>query len=338
MQPEPPPIEAVRLVNGFRVYQMVVAACELRLPDLLAAGPQDAAGMAAATDTDARSLRRLLRALTAWGVFVEEADGRFSATAISDAFRADKPGLRNLTLMLNDEGYEAWGYLLHSVRSGTSAFEKVFGRKRFDALADDPVAAARFNAAMVESTTRVAHTFVDAYDFSGVHAVVDVGGGSGALLASVLRAHPNMRGVLFDLPQGLAGARERLDADGLAGRVTMVEGSFFESLPSGGDLYMLKSIIHDWDDEPALKILKACRRAAGPASRIVLLERTLPERIDTSRQSMEVVMGDMQMLVVLGSRERTTAEYGDLLAQAGFRMTRLVPTASGLGAVEAVPD
>lgn len=338
MQSDAPPIEALRLVNGYRAFRLVAAACELRLPDLIAPGPIDAAELATATNTNARSLRRLLRGLSVLGVFVEEADGRFASTPISDAFRSDKPGLRNMTLMLGDEGYHAWAAILHSIRTGESAYEKTFGKNHFETLAEDPAASARFNAAMVEATMRVARSFVDAYDFSGIHTVVDVGGGSGALLSAVLQAHPEMRGVLFDLSQGLADSIKKLEADGVAGRVTLVEGSFFESVPTRGDLYMLKSIIHDWDDEPALRILRACRRATGPSARLVLLERMLPERIDTSRECLDVVMADVQMMVVLGSRERTTAEYRDLLAHASFRMPRVMPVAGGYGAFEAVPD
>jgi precorrin-6B methylase 2 len=327
----------VRLLSGYRVYQMVVTACRLQLPDLVAAGPREAADMATETGVHAPSLHRLMRALAAWEFFVEEPDGRFASTRISDTFRSDKPGLRNMTLMLADDGYLAWASLSDAVRTGRSAYEHHYGKNHFDFLADDPEASARFNAAMVESTVRVAGSFVEACDFTGVHTVVDVAGGSGALLAAVLRAHPQMRGILFDIAQGLSEAPENLETLGVADRVTIAEGSFFESVPSGADLYMLKSIIHDWPDVQALEILRACRVAMRPAARLVLVERILPERIDSSQASLETAMGDMQMMVVTGGKERTAAQFADLLSQADLRMTRVIPTASWPSIIEAVP-
>ena len=253
--------EAFRLVQGYRVYQMLVAACELKLPDLLADGPKSARDLAAATETHEPSMGRFLRGLAIWGLVEQLPGDRYSGTALADCFRSDIPGFRNMTLNLAAEGYTAWGSLLYSLRTGKPAFEHVFGKSRWAALAEDPHSAARFNAHMVEVTTRVAAGFVHAYDFRGVATVVDVGGGNGALLAAVLRANPEIKGVLCDLPAGLAGARELLHSSGVAGRTSLAEGSFFESVPAGGDLYMLKSIVHDWDDERALQILKTCRQA-----------------------------------------------------------------------------
>jgi len=337
MQAGRPPLEAQRLVSGYRAYQMMVAACELKLPDLLAAGPMGVGELASETQTHLSSLRRFLRGLAVLGIVTEEPDGRFAATALAGNFRSDRPGLRNMTLMQNDEGYRAWADLLYTLRTGEPAFHHLFGKSPFDKLGENSEASARFNAAMVEGTTRIAGAFVAAYDFSGVRTVVDVAGGNGALLAVVLNAHPDMRGVLFDLAQGLAGAGENLEAQGVGSRTSLVEGSFFESVPHDGDLYMLKSIIHDWDDEQAVAILKTCRRAMQPQAKLVLLERTVPERADTSQAAFEAAMGDLQMMVVLGGRERSVAEYGDLLAQAGFQMSRFVRTESPFGVVEGVP-
>jgi len=208
---------------------------------------------------------------------------------------------------------------------------------RWEKMAQDPDDAALFNAAMVATSRRAGKDLAAAYDFTGVEVVVDVAGGNGALLAAVLRHLPSARGILFDLPAGLLGAAELMGQAGVSDRVKIVEGSFFEAVPMGGDLYMLKSIVHDWDDESAVEILKACRRAMKPTARLILYERFLPERIDPSGDSLGTVMSDLHMMVVLGGRERTTAEYGALLAAAGLRLTREVRTESEFYVVEARP-
>lgn len=331
-----PLTEAQRLVNGFRAYQLVVAACRLKIPDLVAAGPKTAEELAASTESHGASLRRMLRGLTAWRFLEELPDGRFAATPLSDSFRSDKPGLRNLAIMLSEGGYQAWGELMYTLRTGQPAFDHLYGKGAFEKLAEDPEASSHFNAAMAEISTRIGGAFVSAYDIGGVRTVVDVGGGNGGLLVAVLQAHPQMRGILFDLAQGLAGARERLVAAGVADRATLQEGSFFEAVPSGADLYLLKFIIHDWDDEKSHAILQTCRRAMNATSRLVILERLLPERIDSADEALVTLMGDIHMMVMLGGKERTANEYRDLVTRAGLRMTRLVPTESEFVAVEAV--
>jgi len=331
-----PSLEAQRLMSGFRAYQMTVAACRLMLPDLVAGGAKSAAELAAATGTHPESLHRILRALAVWGFFVEMPDGRFGPTPLSDTFRSDKPGLRNMTIMLSEEGYEAWGDLMYTLRTGKPAYEHMYGKSHFDRLGEDPEMAAHFNAAMVEFSSRVAAAFAAAFDFTGVRTAVDVAGGNGALLIGVLQAHPDIQGVLFDLAQGLAGAHEKLVAAGVSDRVTLQEGSFFEAVPSGADLYMLKSIVHDWDDERALAILQTCVRAMHSRSRLVLLERKLPERVENLDDAFTTVMGDVHMMVVLGGKERTANEFRQLLAQAGLQMTREVRMESDITAFEAV--
>ncbi len=329
-------LDAQRLINGFRGYQLVVAACRPQLPDLLAGGPRTAAELAVTTQTHPRSLRRMIRGLAAWGFLSELPDGTFAATPMSELFRADKPGLRNMAIMLGEEGYQAWGELLFTLQTGKPAFDHLFGKPRWEHLADNPEAAERFNTAMVELSNRISRAFVTAYDFADVRTIVDVGGGNGAMLAGVLQAHPHLTGTLFDLPQGLSGAQEKLAAAGLADRVTISEGSFFDAVPAGADLYMLKSIVHDWDDDRALAILKTCRRAMHANARLVLVERELPDRIDNPEVALPTVMSDLHMMIVLGGAERTTGEYADLLAGADLRVTRVIPTGTEFCAVEAV--
>jgi hypothetical protein len=316
---------------------MIVAACRLRLPDLVADGPKDADELAAETDTLADPMYRLLRGLAVWRVLEEMPDGKFGPTSLSDTFRSDRPGLRNMTIMLSEEGYQAWGDLMFSLRTGKSAFENMYGKSHFERLGENPELAAHFNAAMVEFSSRVSGSFAAVYDFTGVQTVVDVGGGNGAVLMAVLQAHAGTRGILFDLAQGLAGAEEKFATAGVADRVTLQEGSFFEAVPPGADLYLLKSIVHDWDDERALAILLNCARAMHPASRLVLLERRMPERIENPEDAFTTVMGDLHMMVVLGGKERTAPQYRELLSRAGLRLTREIPIESDITAFEAVP-
>lgn len=332
-----PPAEAVRMLNGFRGYQLAVAACRLNLPDLVAAGHSDADDLAAQTGMHAGALRRMLRGLVAWGFFARDADGSFRPTPVSDAFRSDRPGLRNPTLMLSNEGYRVWGDLMYTLKTGEPAFEHVYGKSRWQKMAEDPDDAAQFNAAMVDMTTRVARAFIASYDFAGIQTVVDVAGGNGALLGAILQARPSMKGVLFDLSAGLAGAGDRLSEAGLAARVTLIEGSFFESIPPSGDLYLLKSIVHDWDDDHAAAILATCRKAMASTAKLVLIERYMREENDSIDDAFATVMGDLHMMVALGGRERTTTEYAALLATAGLRVTRAITMDSDFYAIEAVP-
>ena len=314
----------------------MVSACQLKIPDLLVAGPKTARELAEATGTHEPSMRRFLRGLVAIDAVSAEASGSFAARPVLDLFRADKPGLRNLTIMLSEEAYRAWGELTYSLRTGKPAFDHVFGMPRWQARAENPEAATRFNQAMVEISNRIAADFIKVYDFAGVDTVVDVGGGNGAMLAAVLDAHPRMRGVLFDLGKGLAGARAGLAR--LGDRVSFVEGSFFESVPPGGDLYLLKSIIHDWDDDRAADILATCHRAMSTSARVALVERLLPDLEAAPEELFDAAMSDINMMVVLGGRERTADEYRELLASTGFRITRRLPAGdSGFGVFEAVP-
>ncbi len=331
-----PQIEAQRLVSGFRGYQLVVAACRMKLPDLVADEPKTVAELAAETNTHPRSLHRMLRGLAAWGFLLEGNDGRYASTPVAELFREDKPGLRNNALMLAEEGYQSWAEMMYTLRTGKPAFEHIFGKSRWEKLAEDPGALEQFNAAMVETSTRVARALIASYDFGEVRSVVDVGGGNGGLLAGVLLAHPEMKGVLVDLPQGLVGARERLDAVGLGDRVSIKEGSFFDEVPSGADLYLLKSIVHDWDDERAVEILRTCRTAMHPRARLALVERQLPQLIDNPDVALPSVMSDLQMMLVLGGAERTTSEYRQLMAGAALEMNRVIPIGADFCVFEAV--
>jgi len=336
---EPTPADrAFQLISGFRISQMIRAACELGIPDTLSDGPRSAADLAGASGTLERMLRRLLRALSAVGVFTEDEDGRFGPTPLSEEL-TDRPGsMRGWALMLSRESYQAWAAVMHPLRTGEPAYDHVFGESRFDALSKDPEASAVFNMAMQRWTEQVADVVATAYDFGSVQSVIDVGGGTGALLAGILGAHPHLRGAVFDLPSGVPAADAYLAGHGLRDRVRIETGSFFESVPSGFDLYVLKSIVHDWDDEHAIDILRTCRAAMGDDARLLLVERVSPARATESIEAQRILFTDMQMMVMLGGRERTVDEYASLLTAAGLTLTSVTPTSAEVDLIEAAPS
>ncbi len=327
--------KAYQLLNGFRATQMVRAVAELRIPDLVAAGPRSADDLAASTGVQADPLRRMLRGLVSLGVFTETEDGQFGATAVSECFR-DRPGtLRGMALMLPNETYEAFGSLMHTLRTGQPAFEHVFGMTHWEQLAREPERSVIFNAAMQSITEAIQESVVAAYDFSDLRSIVDVGGGRGSLIAALLKANRHLTGTVLDLPAGLAECKAYLKEQGVGDRCQVVSGNFFESVPAGCDAYVLKHIVHDWTDEKATAILATCRKAMGPGARLILVERILPARAEESPAAQRVFMGDMQMLVLLGGRERTIEEFEALFQAAGLRLSRAIPTASGFHVIEA---
>jgi hypothetical protein len=311
---------AYALVNGFRASQLVRLAAQLRVPDLLADEPLSAEDLSAATGIDAGRLHRVLRGLAGLGVLLETEEGRFRNTEVGELFRDGVPGSRRaMALMLLPESYRAWDHLMETLRSGRTGHEIAHGGSLWDSLASDADFAARFNQAMVSDTEQIAEFVAAGLDFSSASLIVDVGGGNGALAAGILRAHLHLRAIICDLPAGLSGTRDYLEGHGVADRSTTVEADFFEAIPTGGDVYLLKDIIHDWDDERAKLILSACRRATRQGARILVIERLLPVRVTDDPEHLKAVMTDLQMMVQLGSRERTLAEYRALLERAGFQ-------------------
>jgi SAM-dependent methyltransferase len=327
------------LLNGYRVTQALYVAARLGIADQLSDGPKDGDQLARATRTDARSLRRLLRALVSFGLFAEEADGRFALTEIGALLRDNVPGsLRAGVLFFGGPGqWKAWSQLDQSVTTGQTVWGPRGAQAFFEMHAKDPGGAAIFNAAMTSFTSAYDAAVVAAYDFSRLGTLVDVGGGHGALISSVLRANPALRGILFDIPPVIAGAKPRIAAEGLGARLETVAGDVFASVPSGGDAYLLKFVIHDWDDEHSLTILRNCHRAMKPDGRLLLLERVVPEQIDRSVDTQGTMLADLNMLLVAGGHERTAAEYRELLDAAGFTLTRVVPTTTPLCVIEATP-
>jgi SAM-dependent methyltransferase len=328
------PATLLQMMTGYWVSQALYVAAKLGIADLLADGPVDCDKLAAATDTHAPSLQRVLRALASVGVFTEVAPGSFALTPLAELLRTETPSsMRALAIMYAEEQYRAWGELLHSVRTGEMAFDHQFGMGYFEYLAQHPRADRVFNEAMTGWTRQLVGAVVDTYDFSPFETVVDVGGGYGTLLAAILRSNPRMRGILFEQPHVVATAEAQLVAAGVADRCALVSGDFFAEVPAGGDAYVLSQILHDWDDERCVAILGQCRRAIPDHGKLLVVELVLPE-------GDEPFLGkwlDLHMLVLLGGRERTAAEYDTLFRVAGFKLARVVPTPPGPSVVEAVP-
>jgi len=324
-----------RLVTGYQVSQAVHVAATLGLSDLLADGPRSVAKLAEASGADAPSLARLMRALTEVGLYVSVGDGSYANTELGDAFRADAP--RSVAGWARYVGrpwhWQAYASLEHSIRTGEDAFSTVHGESLWDYLSEHPDAQQDFDHAMSALSRAVAMDVVEAYDFGRFATVVDVGGGRGMLLAAVLRRYPSVDGVLFDQPDVVAGAPPVLSAAGVSQRCRVVGGSFFVSIPDGADAYLLKFVIHDWQDAESVAILRTCRRSMPAHGRLLLVEQLLDESPDPVRTA----LSDLTMLVMAGGQERTTEQYRSLLAAAGFDLVRTVPSGTSVSIIEAAP-
>jgi hypothetical protein len=323
-----------QMISGGWIAQAVHATAKLGIPDLLEAGARTAADLAQATGTHARSLFRLLRALASLGLFVEKPDGTFALTPVGFGLTSAAPGSqRALAIMAGDEQHRAWGEILYSLRTGKPAFEHAHGKPLFAYLAEHPEQARTFDAAMTSAHGAETRAMLNAYDLSGVRTLVDVGGGNGSTLCGILARYPGLKGVLFDRPDVVERARANLEAAGLAGRCATAGGSFFESVPPGGDAYLLRHIIHDWDDAEALAILRNCRKVMAPGARLLVVESMIPPGNNPCFGKLL----DLVMLVVPGGLERTEAEYRQLYKDAGFRLTRVVPTEQEVSVIEGAP-
>jgi hypothetical protein len=307
---------------GAVAVQAIHVAAKFALADLIASGPKSIEELADATQTHGPSMARFLRALTSLGIFAQDTTGRYRQTALSDTLRSDHPeSIRATAMMLG--AHFVWkpsGALELTVRTGEPSFERVYGAPFFEHQAAHPDDAAVFNAAMSSSPEYLA-AIVGAYDFSKFERIVDVGGGHGLLLARVLSANPQLRGVLHDLPAVVAGA-SALRQEPISQRCEIIGGDFFKGVPGGADAYMLKGIIHDWNDETALQILKNCRRAIHPDGTLLLVESVLTPSTDPATALM-----DMLMMVLTSGRERTESEFRSLLQEAGFSMVQVIRAA-----------
>lgn len=328
----------IELIGGYMHAHALGLAAELKLADHIHAGADTSEELARTTGTHEPSLRRLLRLLASVGVTTEPAPGRFGLTEVGEQLRSDSPdSLYAFTRMFTHEShFSAWQGLAHAVRTGESAWDHVFGKNIYAYLADLPELSELFNVAMSQESRIAAGHIAAAYDFAGVRRVVDIGGGDGTLVSAILRANPDVEGVVFDSPAGVAQAADVLAAAGLADRTTVVAGDFFESVPTDGDLYIIKSVFQDWDDSPAKAILRTVRAGIPADATLLIVGSVLPETAATGEPI--PFYTDMNMLVNSGGRERTESHFRALLAETGFAVESVSLKAAGpLSMIEATP-
>jgi hypothetical protein len=332
MPPELSPGEQLMaMASGAWVTQMIHVGAELGLADQLVGGERDCEALALACGAEADTLFRLLRGLASLGIFEETAPRRFALTPLAELLRSDHPqSLRQFARMLGEEHYLSWADLLHSVRTGENAFHHRHGCSVFAWYQQNPERGAIFDGAMTDFSRQETEALLAAFDFRGIHRLVDLGGGRGALLQRVLRATPGLQGTLFDQPEVVAPVAPPAE---LSDRLRVEGGDFFRSVPSGADAYLLKHIIHDWGDDACRTILGHIRAAMDPAGRVLIVEQVIPP----GNGPFPGKLLDLNMLVMSeGGRERTPGEYAQLLESAGLRLSRIVPTASAVSVVEAV--
>jgi orsellinic acid C2-O-methyltransferase len=320
-----PADRAFELISGFRASQLVHAAAELKISDLLAHGPLTADELSSATQIHRGRLHRFLRGLVVLGVLKESEDGRFANTEVGELFREGVQGSRRPSaMMMIPHDYLSWAHFMDTLRSGETGQQLAYGETLWDSMAHDPDFAVRFNQAMVANSELAVELVSSLGEFADAALVVDVGGGKGGLVGGILARHHHLRGIVCDLPAGLAEAQAYLAGIGVADRCAISECDFFRSVPPGGDLYLLKDILHDWDDDHAAIILSVCRQAMHPGARLMVVERVLPSRVSDDPKHMQPVMTDLHMMVLLGGRERTLEDYRALFVGAGFSFTRHV--------------
>ena len=331
------------LPPGFRLTEMVFAslasqgiyvAAKLGIADLLADGPKTVTELAQAAGADADALYRILRALSSRGVFVEREGRVFEQNQMSDLLRSNVPGsLRDAAIFMGEDWHwEVWGKTLYSVKTGKPAWGRVHGKEVFSFFESNQEASQIFDKAMTSVTSLAISAVVGSYDFTGIETLVDIAGGQGRLLAGILEANPSVRGILFDLPYVIEGAKERNACTSVADRFEFASGDFFVEVPKGADAYLMKHIIHDWDDERASKILTNIRRAMKSTSKVLLVESVVSP---LSEPDLTKLM-DIEMLVSPGGKERTAEEYRQLFARAGLKLVKIVSTNSPYSVIEAV--
>ncbi|HWP93263.1 MAG TPA: methyltransferase [Thermodesulfobacteriota bacterium] len=325
----------MEMIHGNWLAQCIYVAAKLGIADHLKEGPKSSDELSHIIGAEPRALYRLLRALSGLGVFHEEPGKRFSLTAMGELLGRESPNSLNAyIIMINEkECYQSWGNLLYSVKTGGSSFEHVFGQEFLQYVEKKAEFAGVFNQAMVEKYRGVIPSILKTYDFSGFNTVVDVGGGYGQLLIEILKSNPNTRGILFDLPKVIEGAGENIANSGVGERITLIAGDCFDKIPEGGDGYVLKSFINNWEDEDAVKVLSNCRRSMNPDGKLIIIE---PVLLPANEPDYGKLM-DLQLLVLQKSRERTREDFEGLLKLSGFSMRSIFRSQSEFSIIEAVP-
>jgi hypothetical protein len=333
----PPQMMLYQIGTGHFFSRALALAAKLKIADELRDGPKTGAELARAIELDAPALVRVMRMLVSIGVFVEHDGHRFGLTPLGELLRSDMPGsMRSFVLLFAGVVIQdSWKELEYCVRTGEPAFHRFYpDDDAFTAIARNPEQAAVFDEAMAAFAPMTSAALAASYDFGRFGKVVDVGGGNGALMIGILSANPNLQGIVFDRPEPAASARKKLTEAHLAKRCEVVAGDFFKDVPRGGRAYMLKHIIHDWNDERAFAILKNCRSAMPPDGTLLIIEGVYPERIEASEAGRGATATDVNMLVSTGGRQRSAAEFREILNAAGFRLDRIVPTPARASVIE----
>jgi len=333
-QAPPPHVGMLQLLNGAHVAGAVACLAQLGIPDLVEAGPRSPAELASQTGTSPQALYRLMRATACVGVLAEGPDGKFSETPMSAVLRSNaKPSLRPLAIMGGREWHgRGWSRLEYCVRTGKQALDQVYGAHIFEYFKQNPEEAQIFNDTMTALSMIDSPAVADAYNFDGIHSIVDVGGGHGLLLATILERNPHLKGTLYEVPHVLEGCRNG-PLTPVMERCTLASGDMFSSVPAGADAYIMKHIIHDWPDDLCVKILTACRKGVNPGGKLLVVDNVIRLGNDFSPSKFL----DLQMMIFPGGCERTEKQFRDLFAAAGWRLSRIIPTAAADSIVEAVP-
>lgn len=324
-----------QMIAGLVRIQLIYVAAKLGIADLLKDRPKNSEELAESVGAHPRTLYRVLRALSSLGVFTENENSTFELTPVSELLQTGAPGsLRSKAIFFGEEWvWRPLGKLLHSVKTGENAFDHIFAMNVFDYYSQNPEAGEIQNALMTNVTVQEGPAILDAYDFSGIEKIVDVGGGHGTLIAAILKAYPLMHGVLAEVPSVIDGAKGSIESKGLVDRCELVAVDFFNNVPKGGDAYILKRVIYDWEDDRAVIILKNCRKVIANRGRLLLMETVIP----SSNEPHPGKVSDIFMMLVAGGLMRSEVEFEQLLNAADFRLTRIVPTESGMSIVEGVP-
>jgi len=333
---QPSPVMLLReLMSGMRVTQLIYVAAKLGIADLLKDGSKSIDELASRVGAHPRALYRVLRALASIGIFAEVGDRQFELTALAEPLQDRVPGsVRASAIMDGDElHWKPWGDLLNCVKTGDTPFHRVFGMSYYEYLKGNAEVGSTFNKHMSARTEQSANVVIEAYDFSGVNRVIDLGGGRGALIAAILKRYLQVQGVLTDLPAVANEAKAFIKSEGLDDRCEIIGGDYFESIPSGGDIYILKSVIEDQQDDGAVDLLKNCRRAMGNHARLLIVDSIMPPHGSPSPAN----VFDVHMMVMAGGLLRTEEGFGALFEKAGFKVNRVLPTKSELSIIEGVP-
>ncbi|HXJ07284.1 MAG TPA: methyltransferase [Candidatus Acidoferrum sp.] len=333
-QTPPAHVGILQIINGTYVAGAIACLAQLGIPDLVEAGPKSVEELAPQVNANPQALYRLMRATASVGVLAEGADGKFSETPMSAVLRRNgSPSLRAFAIMGGREWHgRGWAHLEHCVRTGKQALDRIYGTPIFEYFGQHPEEAQVFNDAMTALSTIDSPAVAESYSFDGIHSIVDVGGGHGLLLATILARNPHMKGTLYDVPRVVEGAKDG-PLKPLMKRCTLASGDMFSSVPAGADAYIMKHIIHDWPDDLCLKILKACRKSVNAGGKLLVVDWVIQPGNDFSPGKFL----DLQMLIFPGGCERSEKQFRDLFAAAGWQLTRILTTAAGESIVEGIP-